>query len=97
MISVGIVGGTGYTGVELLRLLVSHPNVDLKMVQNNIVMCDLDGLKVKAEFFLEKMEEHGVLALSLRYLVTHYDLEREDIEKELSIIEGIAKEQGEKR
>ena len=32
MISVGIVGGTGYTGVELLRLLVSHPEVNLKMV-----------------------------------------------------------------
>jgi N-acetyl-gamma-glutamyl-phosphate reductase len=32
VISVGIVGGTGYTGVELLRLLVSHPEVDLKMV-----------------------------------------------------------------
>ncbi|MDH5388826.1 MAG: N-acetyl-gamma-glutamyl-phosphate reductase [Gammaproteobacteria bacterium] len=32
MISVGIVGGTGYTGVELLRLLVTHPKVDLKMV-----------------------------------------------------------------
>lgn len=32
MISVGIVGGTGYTGVELLRLLVTHPEVDLKMV-----------------------------------------------------------------
>jgi len=32
VISVGIVGGTGYTGVELLRLLVSHPDVDLKMV-----------------------------------------------------------------
>ena len=32
MISVGIVGGTGYTGVELLRLLVTHPDVDLKMV-----------------------------------------------------------------
>lgn len=32
MISVGVVGGTGYTGVELLRLLVSHPHVDLKMV-----------------------------------------------------------------
>jgi len=28
-IRVGIVGGTGYTGVELLRLLVSHPGVDL--------------------------------------------------------------------
>jgi len=32
MISVGVVGGTGYTGVELLRLLVSHPQVDLKCV-----------------------------------------------------------------
>ena len=26
-IRVGIVGGTGYTGVELLRLLARHPNV----------------------------------------------------------------------
>ncbi len=32
MLSVGVVGGTGYTGVELLRLLVSHPEVSLKMV-----------------------------------------------------------------
>jgi N-acetyl-gamma-glutamyl-phosphate reductase len=29
MIKVGIVGGTGYTGVELLRLLAQHPNVQL--------------------------------------------------------------------
>ena len=28
-IKVGIVGGTGYTGVELLRLLSQHPNVSL--------------------------------------------------------------------
>jgi len=28
-IKAGIVGGTGYTGVELLRLLAMHPNVDL--------------------------------------------------------------------
>ena len=32
MISVGIVGGTGYTGVELLRLLAMHPQVDLKVI-----------------------------------------------------------------
>lgn len=32
MIKVGIVGGTGYTGVELLRLLAQHPNVELKAV-----------------------------------------------------------------
>ena len=29
MIKVGIVGGTGYTGVELLRLLAAHPQVKL--------------------------------------------------------------------
>lgn len=29
MIKVGIVGGTGYTGVELLRLLAQHPEVEL--------------------------------------------------------------------
>lgn len=29
MIRVGIVGGTGYTGVELLRLLSQHPEVEL--------------------------------------------------------------------
>ncbi|MFJ2989425.1 N-acetyl-gamma-glutamyl-phosphate reductase [Collimonas sp. NPDC087041] len=32
MIKVGIVGGTGYTGVELLRLLATHPNVQLEAV-----------------------------------------------------------------
>ncbi len=32
MISVGIVGGTGYTGVELLRILVMHPNAEIKVV-----------------------------------------------------------------
>lgn len=31
-IKVGIVGGTGYTGVELLRLLVNHPQVRLTAV-----------------------------------------------------------------
>jgi len=32
MIKVGIVGGTGYTGVELLRLLAQHPCVELKVI-----------------------------------------------------------------
>ena len=32
MIKIGVVGGTGYTGVELLRLLAQHPMVDLVAV-----------------------------------------------------------------
>jgi len=32
MIKVGIIGGTGYTGVELLRLLAMHPEAELTMI-----------------------------------------------------------------
>lgn len=32
MIKVGIVGGTGYTGVELLRLLALHPGVEIAAI-----------------------------------------------------------------
>jgi N-acetyl-gamma-glutamyl-phosphate reductase len=31
-IKIGIVGGTGYTGVELLRLLVQHPYCELRVI-----------------------------------------------------------------
>ncbi len=34
-IKVGILGAAGYTGGELLRLLVNHPNVDLVFVHSN--------------------------------------------------------------
>lgn len=32
MIKVGIVGGTGYTGIELIRLLHAHPEVELSAI-----------------------------------------------------------------
>jgi len=32
VIKVGIVGGTGYTGVELLRLLAQHPDVEVEAI-----------------------------------------------------------------
>lgn len=32
MIKVGIVGGSGYTGVELLRILSAHPEVRLTTI-----------------------------------------------------------------
>ena len=32
MINVGIVGGTGYTGVELLRILSQHPEVNIQAI-----------------------------------------------------------------
>ncbi len=35
ILKVGIVGATGYTGVELLRLLVGHEQVDIQVVTSN--------------------------------------------------------------
>src|SRR5690348_8072089 len=32
MLKVGIVGGTGYTGVELLRILSQHPEVSIQAI-----------------------------------------------------------------
>jgi len=45
-ISVGIVGGTGYTGVELLRLLAQHPNVRLHAITSR----SEDGMPVAHMF-----------------------------------------------
>jgi N-acetyl-gamma-glutamyl-phosphate reductase len=35
MIKAGIIGGAGYTGGELIRLLINHPSVDLCFVQSS--------------------------------------------------------------
>ena len=45
MIKVGIVGGTGYTGVELLRLLAQHPHVNIAAITSRseagVKVCDM--------------------------------------------------------
>lgn len=46
MISVGIVGGTGYTGVELVRILLRHRNVQIKALTSRTEA----GMRVDAMF-----------------------------------------------
>ncbi|MEO5693497.1 MAG: N-acetyl-gamma-glutamyl-phosphate reductase [Usitatibacter sp.] len=46
MIKVGVVGGTGYTGVELLRILAAHPEVEVVAITSRAEA----GVKV-AEYF----------------------------------------------
>ena len=46
MIKVGVVGGTGYTGVELLRLLAMHPQVQVTAITSRAEA----GVKV-ADYF----------------------------------------------
>ena len=33
-INVGIIGGAGYTGGELIRLLINHPNTDIRFIHS---------------------------------------------------------------
>ncbi len=58
MIKVGIVGGTGYTGVELLRLLAPHPQVALQVITSR----KEDGMPV-ADMF-PSLRGHVSLAFS---------------------------------
>ena len=45
MIKIGIVGATGYTGVELLRILSNHPNANIAVVTSRgdagTKLCDM--------------------------------------------------------
>lgn len=58
MIKVGIVGGTGYTGVELLRMLAAHPEVEITAITSR----KEDGLPV-ADMF-PSLRGHVSLAFS---------------------------------
>lgn len=46
MIKVGIVGGTGYTGVELLRILVNHPDANVVAITSRAE----EGLRVDERY-----------------------------------------------
>lgn len=37
MIKVGIIGGSGYAAGELIRILINHPDVELKWVHSRTV------------------------------------------------------------
>ena len=69
--------------------------VDLRTVQTNIVMCDVDGLGVSAETFVERLKARGVLINSISSsrvrFVTHRGIESGDIKEALAIIEDEAR------
>ncbi|MCY1419056.1 N-acetyl-gamma-glutamyl-phosphate reductase [compost metagenome] len=60
MIKVGIVGGTGYTGVELLRLLAQHPEVRVEVITSR----SEEGVKV-ADMYPNLRGHYDHLAFSV--------------------------------
>ncbi|WP_151705689.1 N-acetyl-gamma-glutamyl-phosphate reductase [Nitrincola alkalilacustris] len=59
MIKAGIVGGTGYTGVELLRILANHPQVRVEVITSR----SEDGMQVSEMF--PNLRGHYDLAFSV--------------------------------
>jgi N-acetyl-gamma-glutamyl-phosphate reductase len=64
MLKIGIVGGTGYTGVELIRLLVPHPRAQIQLITSRTEA----GIKV-ADMF-PNLRGHVDLAFTLPTLDT---------------------------
>ncbi|MFO7543202.1 MAG: N-acetyl-gamma-glutamyl-phosphate reductase [Thiobacillus sp.] len=75
MIKVGIVGGTGYTGVELLRLLARHPQVELKAITSRkeagMPVADMfPNLRGRVKLAFSTPEEAGLDACDVVFFAT---------------------------
>jgi N-acetyl-gamma-glutamyl-phosphate reductase len=92
-IKAGIIGGAGYTGGELIRILLNHPNVDLAFVHSKSnegnylhhVHQDLVGdTNLK---FTGKIGEADVLFLCVGHGEARKFLENNSIDTSVSIID----------
>ena len=92
-IKVGIVGGSGYTGGELIRLLINHPNVDITFINSKTytgkkvvdIHKDLIGeLEIK---FIGKIKDCDVLFLCLGHNKSEEFLRKTSINRKTKIID----------
>ena len=92
-IKVGIVGGSGYTGGELIRLLINHPNVDISFINSKTytgkkvvdIHKDLIGeLEMK---FIGKIKDCDVMFLCLGHNKSEEFLRKESINIKTKIID----------
>ena len=75
MIKVGIVGGTGYTGAELLRLLAVHPRVKLDTItsrsESGKPVCELfPGLRGKLDLAFTEPDDEALSRCDLVFFAT---------------------------
>ena len=92
-IKVGIVGGSGYTGGELIRLLINHPNVDISFINSKTytgkkvvdIHKDLIGeLEMK---FIGKIKDCDVMFLCLGHNKSKEFLRKTFINRKTKIID----------
>ncbi len=75
MIKVGIVGGTGYTGAELLRLLAVHPDIKLELITSRTeagksVSDIFPGLRGKLEILFSEPDTRKLETCDLVFFAT---------------------------
>ncbi|HZE60153.1 MAG TPA: N-acetyl-gamma-glutamyl-phosphate reductase [Burkholderiales bacterium] len=75
MVKVGIVGGTGYTGIELLRLLAQHPEVELRAVTSRKeagtpVAAMFPGLRRHIELAFTEPSAHSLRGCDVVFFAT---------------------------
>lgn len=93
MIAVGIAGGAGYTGGELLRIIINHPDVDIKYVYstsqagNPIYNTHKDLLGETDLIFTSELSEVDVLFLCLPHGTSRTFLEDNTISESTKIID----------
>jgi len=73
MIKIGVVGATGYSGVELIRLLLNHPQVAItKLFGNSTIGCSIEevhpSLKKMISLKVEKFETNALKGLDLLFV-----------------------------
>ena len=75
MIKAGVVGGTGYTGAELLRLLAVHPQVELSVITSRSeagrpVSELFPGLRGKLDIAFTEPDDDALAACDLVFFAT---------------------------
>jgi len=75
MIKVGIVGGSGYTGVELLRLLADHPYVKLKVItsrrDNGVAISDVyPSFRQKTDLKFSTLDKDSLIECDIVFFAT---------------------------
>lgn len=93
-IKVGIIGGAGYTGGELIRLLINHPSVELSFIHSRSnagqpvykVHQDLIG-ETELKFTGELSKEIDVLFLCLGHGESKNFLTENTIEEKIKVID----------
>ncbi|CAK0781446.1 N-acetyl-gamma-glutamyl-phosphate reductase [Gammaproteobacteria bacterium] len=75
MVKVGIVGGTGYTGVELLRLLVAHPEARIEVItsrsETGMAIADLfPNLRGKSVLRFTEPDEKALAGCEVVFFAT---------------------------